>query len=65
MARNVKTVSVCLPETVLTWTQHRAMQLGISTSSFVSLVLSEEYARQKDVYATVKEESTNAQSAEA
>ena len=59
MARNVKTISVCLPGYLRMWVRNEAEERGLSVSAFVTMALTGVYRREAASNGT---ESTEAQS---
>ena len=43
MARNVKTISVCLPGYLRTWAREKAEERGLSVSAFLTMTLTGVY----------------------
>ena len=43
MARNVKTISICLPGYLRTWAREKAEEQGLSVSAFLTMTLTGVY----------------------
>ena len=47
MARNVKTISICLPGYLRMWARNEAEERGLSVSAFLTMTLTGVYRDQK------------------
>lgn len=50
MARNVKTISVCLPGYLRMWVRKEAEERGLSVSAYVTMALTGVYREHERVY---------------
>ena len=50
MARNVKTISICLPGYLRMWARKEAEERGLSVSAFITMALTGVYREHERVY---------------